>query len=218
MINLFEVEKQDLLKFHCLRDSKEKFYDLDWERGQKAAELHLQLSALRRDYVFEQEFWIDNYTIGLSTAGMSITMARQIAEEVITNGRKKKRNYSLFKDCVSTLVGLKKSGYRLAVVSNWHGNLETVLKELNIFHYFDCIADSHLVGHEKPDRRLFDFTLEQMNLGPNEVVHVGDLYYTDIVGAQEAGIDTVLLDHLGILSDVFKCKCITRISDLLDFY
>ncbi|RAL22556.1 HAD-IA family hydrolase [Thermoflavimicrobium daqui] len=179
---------------------------MDWKRGQLAAEKHLQQSVKDRDYVFTERFWIENYTVGLLASGMKHIKAGQIAKEVITRGRKEKRTPSLDPDCIETLTQF--------VVSNWNGTLEAVLKDFGIMHYFDYIADSQLEGYEKPDKEIFQITL--MNMNPEEVMHVGDLYYTDIVGAEGAGIDAILLDHLGGLHTIFDCKRITRLKEIID--
>lgn len=216
LINLFEASKPNLLQYHCERFSSFRFSNMDWKKGQLEAEKHLQRSVEDKDYIFSNTFWIDNYTEGLYASGMERMKASQIAEEVITKGRKEKRTLTLDPDCIETLTQLKNMNFKLAVVSNWDGTLEAVLKDLGIMHYFDYIADSHIEGSEKPDKEIFQITLEKMKLNPEEVIHVGDLYYTDIVGANNAGIDAILLDHLGGLDTMFNCKRITRLKEIID--
>ena len=45
----------------------------------------------------------------------------------------------------------------------------------------------------KPHREIFDETLRVSGCTPDEVVHIGDSYDTDVVGARVAGIRPVLL-------------------------
>ena len=45
----------------------------------------------------------------------------------------------------------------------------------------------------KPHREIFDETLQVSGCTPDEVVHIGDSYDTDVVGARGAGIRPVLL-------------------------
>ena len=45
----------------------------------------------------------------------------------------------------------------------------------------------------KPHREIFDETLRVSGCTPGEVVHIGDSYDTDVVGARSAGIRPVLL-------------------------
>lgn len=77
---------------------------------------------------------------------------------------------------------------RLAVVSNFYGNLQTVLEELNLADLFDVVTDSTVVGIRKPDPRIFAVTIEQMNAKPENVIVVGDSMKNDILPAQELGV------------------------------
>ncbi|MNC91184.1 Flavin mononucleotide phosphatase YigB [compost metagenome] len=45
------------------------------------------------------------------------------------------------------------------------------------------IADSGALGIEKPDPRIFQFAAERMNVATSEIVHIGDSWEADIVGA-----------------------------------
>jgi FMN phosphatase YigB (HAD superfamily) len=58
----------------------------------------------------------------------------------------------------------------------------------------DEIVDSHLVGFEKPDPRIFAHALERSGAQPETTLHVGDLYAADVVGARAAGVHALLLD------------------------
>ena len=89
---------------------------------------------------------------------------------------------------------LNKKGFQLAVVSNSDGSVEKGLSDLGLAQYFHAILDSHVIGFEKPDPRIFEHALAVCNADPLRTVHVGDLYDTDIIGAKAAGIHSVLLD------------------------
>lgn len=108
---------------------------------------------------------------------------------------------------------LKYKGIRLAVVSNSNGMIEEVISGLDIRGYFNHVFDSHIVGYEKPDRRLFMHALEISGAAPESTLHIGDLYHVDVLGAWSAGIHALLLDPFGDWPDV---DC-TRMSDLLSF-
>ena len=52
------------------------------------------------------------------------------------------------------------------------------------------------VGVAKPDPRIFEITLDQMQLTPDDVVMFGNSLTSDIAGAVNAGIRAVWLDRL----------------------
>jgi len=106
---------------------------------------------------------------------------------------------------------LSRQGYQLIVVSNSDGTVEEGLKNQGLRSYFDGVVDSHVVGFEKPDPRLFHYAIEIANAIPDETVHIGDMYDVDVLGAHSAGLHALLLDPYG---DWRGVDCL-RFPDLL---
>ena len=94
------------------------------------------------------------------------------------------------------LLHLKKE-YPLVLVSNFYGNISTVLAEMHLDGIFDNIIESAVVGVRKPDPKIFTLGVESLGLLPNEVVVVGDSYDKDIVPAQKAGCQTIWIKGEG---------------------
>jgi HAD superfamily hydrolase (TIGR01509 family) len=92
------------------------------------------------------------------------------------------------------LEAFKALGLRLAVVSNSDGTVERGLIEVGLCSYFDVVVDSTVVGFEKPDPRIFLHALTVLGADPGRVIHVGDMYHADVVGARAAGLHAILLD------------------------
>jgi putative hydrolase of the HAD superfamily len=63
------------------------------------------------------------------------------------------------------LEQLQGAGYRLGVISNADGRVEQLLDDVGLASYFDFILDSHLVGIEKPDPRIFRLGCERADAG-----------------------------------------------------
>jgi putative hydrolase of the HAD superfamily len=100
------------------------------------------------------------------------------------------------------LASMKELGLRLVVVSNSDGTVENVLTLQGLRPYLDAVFDSHLVGFEKPDPRIFLHALESTGSSPRTTLHVGDLYSADVEGGRAAGLHTALLDPFGDWEDV----------------
>ncbi len=94
----------------------------------------------------------------------------------------------------SALAELRQAGLRLAVVSNSDGTVEESLIQGGLRDFFDEVHDSHRVGFEKPDPRIFHHALARAGASPARTLHVGDLYAADVVGARAAGVHALLLD------------------------
>jgi FMN phosphatase YigB (HAD superfamily) len=78
--------------------------------------------------------------------------------------------------------------YRLAVVSNFYGNLERVCADSGIASGLATIVDSQVVGCTKPDPRIFRQALAAVGVSPEDALFVGDSLARDMLGAREAGM------------------------------
>ncbi len=107
----------------------------------------------------------------------------------------------IFPDAREYLCALRDRGYVLGVVSNSMGLIEHQLIEVGLAPCFSFILDSHYVGFEKPHPEIFRLALERTGCAPSEALFVGDLYSTDIGGAQNAGLEGVLMDWVGAYPD-----------------
>ena len=79
------------------------------------------------------------------------------------------------------------------LVSNFYGNMPTVLCEFGFDGLFLHVVESAVVGVRKPDPRIFLMGVEALGLQPGEVTVVGDSMEKDIIPAKTAGCQTVWL-------------------------
>ncbi len=106
---------------------------------------------------------------------------------------------SVTKNVLKTRAVLQKlkENFSLGLVSNYYGNVKTVLKELNLLNFFDVVVDSALVGIRKPDVRIFTYTISALNVKPGNVIVIGDSYKNDIAPAKSLGTTTIWLKGKG---------------------
>ena len=98
------------------------------------------------------------------------------------------------------LLELKKQ-YPMVLVSNFYGNIATVLNEFKLDGIFDTIIESAVVGVRKPDPKIFTLGVEALGMQPDEVVVVGDSMDKDIIPAAKAGCHTVWFKGEGWTND-----------------
>jgi HAD superfamily hydrolase (TIGR01509 family) len=110
------------------------------------------------------------------------------------------------------LDALHSHGLLLGVVSNSLGLIEAQLRSVGLAGHFQFILDSHYVGVEKPHPEIFQLALERCGCLASEAVFVGDLYSTDVGGAQRAGLHGVLMDWIG----AYPQAPVPRITSLQD--
>lgn len=87
--------------------------------------------------------------------------------------------------------------YPLILVSNFYGNIESVLKDFQLEMYFRSIVESAVVGIRKPDPAIFSLGLKALALPAKNVVVIGDSHDKDIVPAQAIGCRNIWLKSIG---------------------
>jgi putative hydrolase of the HAD superfamily len=117
-------------------------------------------------------------------------------------------------DVMPSLASLRAAGFRLVVVSNANGTLHRMFERLGLTPAFDAVFDSYDEGIEKPDPRFFQRALELTGAAAETTIHVGDIYYVDVVGARAANVTPVLLD-VGGLYDNCDCLRVRSLTDLV---
>ena len=108
--------------------------------------------------------------------------------------------------------------YPMVLVSNFYGNVETVLADFDLLRYFKQIIESAVVGVRKPDPRIFMLGVEALGLQPGEVLVVGDSYKKDIVPAESIGCRVLWLKGKGWTTeeDAVTHPCIIKnLSEVL---
>jgi putative hydrolase of the HAD superfamily len=102
----------------------------------------------------------------------------------------------------------------LGIVSNSTGEVEQVLRRLDVCYAMDggadaggcrgievgVVLDSAVVGVSKPDPRIFGLALDALGIpaaSSDTVVHVGDSLRYDVTGALAAGVRPLHLDPYG---------------------
>jgi HAD superfamily hydrolase (TIGR01509 family) len=106
-------------------------------------------------------------------------------------------HWHIFPDAYPTLEALQERELIVGAVSNWVWNLPELLHALDLVRHFDFIAASARIGFEKPHPRIFEWALQQADVEPAEVLHVGDHVDADVEGARGVGIEAVLIDRAG---------------------
>lgn len=91
--------------------------------------------------------------------------------------------------------------YPLVLVSNFYGNVESVLADFDLRRYFKEIVESAVVGVRKPDPKIFALGVEALGLQPEEVLVIGDSYKKDIVPAETIGCQVAWIKGKGWTAD-----------------
>jgi len=91
---------------------------------------------------------------------------------------------------------LRERGYRLCIVSNETSELIEVLKMFHLLDLFDSIYFAQDLGVAKPSGEVFARVLDELELEPSQMIHVGDRFATDVLAARQAKVAPILYDPL----------------------
>ncbi len=78
--------------------------------------------------------------------------------------------------------------YKLGIVSNFYGNLQSILEREGLARLFGAVADSNAVGAVKPDPKIFAAAYEPLGVAPESCWMIGDSVARDMKGASALGM------------------------------
>lgn len=81
----------------------------------------------------------------------------------------------------------------LVLVTNFYGNMNSVLKEFGLDSYFTGIVESAVEGVRKPNPDIFRIAVNRLGVLPADTVMIGDSLSKDILPAMEVGCKSVWL-------------------------
>ena len=86
--------------------------------------------------------------------------------------------------------------YRLAILSNWPlaWAIDRIAERAGWTRYLDTIVVSERVGWVKPHPAIFSAVTAALGVAAGELLHVGDDWAADVVGAKRAGARAAYLD------------------------
>ena len=124
------------------------------------------------------------------------------------------RAWQLFDDVVPTLEAMRKRPLKLGIISNWDERLRPLLSALKLSPYFELMVISIEAGAAKPAPAIFEQAVAQLGVPAAAVLHAGDSWEEDVLGAREAGLNAVLLDRKQAGKRAESIPSLSRLVDL----
>jgi len=118
-----------------------------------------------------------------------------------------------FSDTVGALQRLKKKRYKLAIISNIDDDLFAQTRKF-LGVEFDAVVTAEQAQSYKPSLRNFELALQRLGVGREELLHVGQSIYHDVIPAQSLGIATVWVNRKSARPGVGAVRAATGKPDL----
>ncbi|MBO9617922.1 MAG: YjjG family noncanonical pyrimidine nucleotidase [Niabella sp.] len=104
---------------------------------------------------------------------------------------------ALFPYAAEILEYLTGRNYQLHLITNGFEEIQHhKINNSRINHYFDKVITSEGSNSLKPNKAIFDFALQATNATKEESIMLGDDLEADIIGAANAGLDQVYINHV----------------------
>jgi putative hydrolase of the HAD superfamily len=182
----------------------------DIAKAQKETEIEFDTATY--DENRRKEFWTEYNTSILEKLGVkenTVFLAEQIDKLWWECSL-----LELYSDVEPTLSGLKAKGLKLGLVSNgFKQDLDHVLGELGLKKWFDAVVCIESCNCAKPDKEIFLYALDKLEVKPSDALFVGDSVEQDYEGAMNVGIRSYLIDREGTIPGQYNK--IARLTDLL---
>lgn len=196
------------IKTHAKRNTRQ-FVHYYWAKSQEAEEDIAKFGRMT------PEFWVHYLKRKLMAYGLGKERADQLSSQLQPGMEEdyQPRRW-IPPEVPPTLRALKDQGYTLGLVSNRPNSLKDELEELNLIWFFDFYYTAGEINSWKPDKEIFEYALDLAQSTPDRTAYIGDNYYADILGAQKAGLHSILLDPNDTFPDA-DCTVIHSIQELI---
>lgn len=125
----------------------------------------------------------------------------------------------LFPDAIETLQYLTDKGYLLHLVTNgFEITQHHKLRNSGLARFFIEVITSEGSNSLKPHKEIFDFALQKANAITSECIMIGDSIEADIMGAVNAGMDQVFVNHLNITPEITPTYTVYALKELQDIF
>jgi len=91
--------------------------------------------------------------------------------------------------------------YPMMLVSNFYGNVDSVLRDFDLRRYFKGVIESAVVGVRKPNPTLFRLGVDALEMDASNVVVIGDSLTKDIIPAESLGCQVLWIKGKGWTTD-----------------
>ena len=167
---------------------------------------------IRQDELRVKRMWLTLLDFKIADEGLAKELSAQFLDLLPTRT-------ILFPHATEILQYLIDKGYTLHLLTNgFEKTQHSKLIYSGLKPFFTEIITSESSNSLKPSREIFEFAFERCCALKDECIMIGDNVDVDIVGAINAGIDQVYVNHLGIEPSVKPTYMVHSLKELEEIF
>lgn len=125
----------------------------------------------------------------------------------------------LFPYANEILEYLTNKNYELHLITNgFEKTQHSKLEYSGLNKYFKEVITSEGSSSLKPNKEIFAYAFEKTGADPSESIMLGDSIEVDIIGAMNAGIDQVFINHLNIPIEIKPTYVVGSLKELENIF
>ncbi|WP_299673811.1 YjjG family noncanonical pyrimidine nucleotidase [uncultured Tenacibaculum sp.] len=187
---LWDFDKNSALTFQQIFKEQEITLDFD-----KFLEVYIPLNLkywrlFREDQISKEELRYRRLKDVFNVLDYETTdeLIHQISEDYIEY----LSDYNFLIEGTLDILEYLKPKYQLHIITNGFKEVQhKKLTKSGIRDFFDLVVTSESVGVKKPNPKIFDFALQEVNTEPEKCVMIGDSLEADVIGAMNQKIPAV---------------------------
>ena len=175
-----------------------------WERYRKGY--------IKQDELRVKRMWLSLLDFKIADEQLSKEMSVQFLDLLPTRT-------ILFPHTKEILQYLTAKGYLLHLITNgFEKTQHSKLKHSGLNIFFKEVITSEGSSSLKPNKEIFDYALRRSGAAVHESIMIGDTLEVDILGARNAGMDQIFVNHLKIVTEEKPTYIVHSLKELEDTF
>ena len=208
MAKVLDFDRYRVLTFDCYGTL------IDWESGilravrpvlakhdvEASDEKILETYAAAEAKYEDGEYMPYAFVLRLVMTEMSFRLGFDASHEELDRISQSIKNWKPFPDTIDSLKRLK-TKYKLAILSNIDDDLFAQSAQL-LGIDFDWVNTAQQARAYKPSHKIFEYALAKIGLPREQILHIGQSIYHDVVPARALGLSSVWVNRQSVRPDV----------------
>ena len=168
--------------------------------------------AIRQEELRVKRMWLSLLDFKIADEALATELSVKFLELLPT------RNI-LFPNTLEVLNYLKEKGYILHLITNgFEKTQHSKLLYSGLQGFFKEVVTSEGSNSLKPQKEIFEYALRKSEAKPEESIMIGDSIEVDIIGAHNAGLDQVYVNHGCIACEFKPTYTVTQLKQLEEIF